>query len=415
MASVLEFRIDENYFAIEMKYVKTLFEIEKVKKIPALPDYVLGLVEHNNQVYPLISLKKAWYKKDDNWKNKNAFVLVLRNGEFAILIDEIIKITDAQKTENEFLEIYKDNDELIGSLDLNFLKSLKLPTFQNKKINYFKNLKISSDNNYLLFFLGDKIYGIDTNLIKKTEDIVADDEIVKIDKQIVKVLKLKEILNTDAKESNLIILKNNKKILGLNVGDIIDIKGVNKEDIFTANAKMFNKFFIYKDKEVKVFNNEFLKELIDKEGVSEKEENKRVSKKIALLLFKIGNEKFAVRMKYVADLKDIEDVVICHTYSNDIIKGLISTKFGAVYLISYENILNDSAINPTKILILKNEVAKALLIDEILDLISVDEEKIILTNSNDYFIGGEVLLDNEMISLINLNWPTKEYLNAYKT
>jgi len=413
MASVLEFKINDHLFAIEMKFIKTLFEVENVKKIPALPDYILGLVEHNKQVYPLISLKKAWYKKDDDWKGKNAFVLVLHNGEFAILIDEIIKITDAKKTKHEFLEVYKDNDSIIGSLDLNFLKNLKLPTFKNKKIDHLKSIKVNLNNNYLLFYLGDKIYGIDANLIKKTEDIVSDDEIVKVDKQIIKVLKLKKLLKVDTDESNLILLKYNKKILGLNIGDIIDIQGIDESEIFKTQGEVFNKFFLYKDKEVKIFNDEFLKKLIEKEGISEKEEKKRLSKKIDLLLFKVGNEKFAVRMKNVADIKEMEDVNISKIYSSDFIEGIISTKLGALFLISYEKLLNTKT-NPSKILVLKGENPKALLIDEILDLISIDEETIILTNSNDYFIGGVVLIGDDMVNLINLNWPRKEYLDVYK-
>jgi chemotaxis signal transduction protein len=120
MAMVLEFKINDNLFTIEMKYIKTLFEVEKLKKVYALPKYVIGLVEHNHQIYPLISLNEAWYNKEDSWKNKNAFVLVLENEEFAILVDEIVKITEANKSENEFLEVFKDKDEIINLININW-------------------------------------------------------------------------------------------------------------------------------------------------------------------------------------------------------------------------------------------------------------------------------------------------------
>ena len=42
--TVLEFKIGDKKFGIPTKFVKNLFEIENVKKVYGMPEYVVGLV-----------------------------------------------------------------------------------------------------------------------------------------------------------------------------------------------------------------------------------------------------------------------------------------------------------------------------------------------------------------------------------
>ena len=104
--AALEFRVSDKYFAVEMDKVKHLFEVENIKKLPSLPEFVEGIVKYNNYVYPLISLKKAWgiEEKDSDM----GVAIVYKGREYAILIDEVIKVDHLEKKKNFLIEVFKN-------------------------------------------------------------------------------------------------------------------------------------------------------------------------------------------------------------------------------------------------------------------------------------------------------------------
>jgi chemotaxis signal transduction protein len=405
--SALEFRVADKFFAIEMSKVKHFFEIEDVMFLDFLPDFVEGIVRYNNYVYPLISLKKAW-GIDDGVKEETAVAIVFKDKEYAILIDEIIKIDEMEKKENFLLEVFEENGKLIGNLNLEFLKDFKIPTFENRTEKFSGEKETNQGKNkesFLIFECNGEILGVDTSLVKKIEDY--EKETLILNSMVVNVMPCEKIYK-ECEKKNILVLEN-EKVMALSIGDIVDICIVDKDDVTVSSESVFNRYFLFKSKEVKVFSNTYLKNAIEKHGVHiKKDKAKKFDEKIEVLLLNICSSRFAIKMSSVLDICEYDEASLNYANDNPFVRGIITTKEGATYILCFEKILKKEMkiTEDAKIIILKNEKhLKALLVESIDDIIYVKNENILISNESDNIIGGMVVAEKEMVPLININWP----------
>ena len=132
------------------------------------------------------------------------------------------------------------------------------------------------------------------------------------------------------------------------------------------------------------------------------------NEKTEVLVVNILGEKFAIRMKNIIQIEDYEETHLTFANSNPYVKGIITTNEGATYILSLEKILGKEQIKneESKIIVLKHQAdIKAIIVDEIEDLIYVNKENIITADESENYIGGMVIYKNEMIPLLNINWP----------
>ncbi len=401
--TALEFRVKDKFFAIEMSKVKHFFEVENLIRLDFLPDFVEGVVRHNNNVYPLISLKKAW-NIDDGKKEDTAVAIVFKDREYAVLIDEIVKIDELDKKENFLVDVFEESGKLIGNLNLEFLNDFKIPTFVNRAEKHEEE-KNTDRESFLLFKCNDEILAVDASLVKKIEDYEKDTIIIN---GMVLNLTSPGKIYKECEKTNVLVLEN-KKTMAFGIGDIIDIYLIDKNEITNSSEGIFNKYFLYKNKEVKVFSVNYLSKLIEKYGSVIKKDNvKKFDEKIEVLLLNICGEKFAIRMSSVVDINEYDEASLNFANNNPHVKGIITTREGATYILSFEKILKKEPeiSEDSKIIIIKdNKHLKALLVDGIDDIIYVKNENILLSNESDNIVGGMVISEKEMFPLINIKWP----------
>ena len=97
---ILEFQIGEKILGIRTDFVKVVFEIEKVEPLHSNSNCVLGIVEHNEQLYPLLCPERladidTSYCKDPI--GKTAIAISYRGKTYAILADKIVQIKEIDK------------------------------------------------------------------------------------------------------------------------------------------------------------------------------------------------------------------------------------------------------------------------------------------------------------------------------
>jgi len=406
--AVLEFRIGDRKFAIPTKFVRNLFEIEKVKKVYGMPEYVVGLVENNHHIYPLVSLNKIWnINEDTSFKGKSAIVIVF-NFELAIVVDEVLKIATAEKKGNEIFEVYEEGGEIVGKLDLNFLKCIKLPHFQNR----YKVKKTKKDTKKYLVFENEETYAIDVEKIKKIDE--KEKEYIEILNLPVYISPFGELVGKKNIEKDVIVIEKDKKFLALGVDKIFGIEEVEKNEIVYLSNEVFKETFFLNGKTVKVLNDKFLDENIEKRGVliAKNKKEKTFSAKKSILIVNIAGEKFAIEMKDIDEIKECEDIHPNTTsISNPFIKGIVTAKSGAVYVISFENIIGKQIEmnEECRIIVLKSyKNKKAILVSNIEDLISIDENNIVYSSNEEFFIQGAICVNDDIITLLNSKWRVDE-------
>ena len=433
--NILEFSIGNHLFGIRTEFVKYIFEIEHVKPIPLMPEYVAGITVHGKNVYPVVCTEKLLEisKSCENLTGKTAIAVDVYGKYVAIAVDEINKIQEIEETEegNDVINFYNLKGQIIEEITPVFLdRKIKVPPLKQKSYEFLtENKKIKEDErSFLIFKSGDKLFGIETCFVKKVEYIEnVKQAITKKDGWVdrlllvkdvpIKAVNFKKVLDLKGeKEENLLIIEKDRKTTGILVDEVVDIFSIGLSNISTGTDEneIFNEFITIDKQVIPVLSEKFIHEIIEKYYIKpQKNKNEKFSEKnqkIDVLVFKIGNEKFGIKMENVDEVLEYKEVHISkYPTEHPLIKGIVAKERESMFLISYEDVLNqkvDIEHEDTKIISIKEGNQKfALLISSIEDIQSVSEESIAEFETADSFIRGVIILKNkELVNLLNPKW-----------
>ncbi|WP_457640707.1 chemotaxis protein CheW [Persephonella sp.] len=432
--SLLEFKIKGNLFGIRTEIIKNIFDIETIKKAYFMPDYVVGVTHYNQYLFPVICTEKLLKLSDRSCEEpvgKTAVVVDLNGKYYALIVDEILKIQEIERTgpEDDIVNFYKTKNDLPEELTKTFLMTkIQVPSFLNKRYTEaeIKTGKPKAENSYLIFYIGEKIFALNTEIIRKVEYLESMKKSVTVENNwiegvflikdfIVKVGSLKKLLNLeDSPAENLVIIEKHNRYFGFTIDEIIDIVEVPKSEIKSGPNpdNILNEFFVYSNEVVPVISDKYIGKIIDEYALlhEKKEEIQENSEEETILIVEIAGEKFAVNMKNVTGVLELNDLHISnYTTKNPFIKGLTTVRNEKYFVVSYEEIIGKEIEKKedAKLLVLKyNDNLKiALIISEIQDIITVPAANIKVADDDNYFIGGTVV-DNKdnFIDLLNINW-----------
>lgn len=100
---IIPFRLDQENFALETKYIKEVYPLKDYTFLPCAPAFVYGLINVRRRILPIIDLKVLFSLPNDEKIKKEILVIENENIELAILIDgfsgvRIISQDDLQTT-----------------------------------------------------------------------------------------------------------------------------------------------------------------------------------------------------------------------------------------------------------------------------------------------------------------------------
>lgn len=130
---IIKFRIDEERYAIPIKYVNEIVEIEDIKDYPMSDDNIIGITDVRGDVISLFNTKKAMTNKKE-WNQENClnkYVLLVENietnkniGLVVNDVDEVEKISEknidynAMTNDDTVKGIIKKDEVLIPLVNL---------------------------------------------------------------------------------------------------------------------------------------------------------------------------------------------------------------------------------------------------------------------------------------------------------
>lgn len=90
---VLEFLLAHEMYGVELKYVREVYPLKELTPIPAIPAFVLGIVNVRGEILSVIDIKKFFDLPEKGLTNLNK-VIILHSAdmEFGILADSIIGV-----------------------------------------------------------------------------------------------------------------------------------------------------------------------------------------------------------------------------------------------------------------------------------------------------------------------------------
>lgn len=100
-------------FAIDISKIERIIEFEEPKRVPEASDYLLGVLQYNSQVIPIIDLSTRLYNiKADYDMDTKIIVVMWKDRLIGLLVDEILGIrsfSDEQyEKSNKEMDILKE-------------------------------------------------------------------------------------------------------------------------------------------------------------------------------------------------------------------------------------------------------------------------------------------------------------------
>lgn len=92
---VVVFRIENEEYATGIGQVERILEFEKITRIPDSPDFLLGVINYQGRIIPVIDLKKKFNLPGTNI-NGNSKIIIARHesGDIGLIIDDVSQVMD---------------------------------------------------------------------------------------------------------------------------------------------------------------------------------------------------------------------------------------------------------------------------------------------------------------------------------
>lgn len=122
MKQVIVFVNNNQSFALDISKIERIIEFENAKKIPQSSSYLLGVIQYNDKILPIIDLTKRFYHVETA-KNEDAKIIIVqwKNSNIGILVDEVIGIQSI--LEDDFEESINNDLKISKEYILGFIKS----------------------------------------------------------------------------------------------------------------------------------------------------------------------------------------------------------------------------------------------------------------------------------------------------
>ena len=440
MESVVTFRIGQSHFGVPIRIVKWIVDVEKVFPVTMMPEFILGEIEQNGDLYFLVCLERllGLGSCTSDPVGKSAIIVGVGDREFAILVDEIEKIEEMEQVRNkeDKIEFVKDSDTVIEILKDSFFTQLHhiptiKPNFHKQKEELLQEQTQERDEqSFLLFFVGEELFGIDAAIVEFVEVIDDAKKGVAIPKEpfmegvyIVKnrlmyVLNLAKYLKFPSKRvENILIIKEQNSYLGIGVGEISNIASVAKEDLnFTKADAMSCCFFLYDDKVVTVLKNSYFHKLCEEYGIiSHKQDNKQrrgSSETKEFVIIGVGQEELALPMEEIASLHELEEVHITRSLEHkEALEGIVAIDAASYLLFDLEKMVKKKVDEEGSLILVMRSTEEnrifeyALRIRDIKQIIQADAKEVYEVYSDEeQFIKGTVNVGKKVYNILNTRW-----------
>lgn len=124
MEQYILFESNSERIAIDIFYIERIIEYVKPKQIPESSKYLLGVIQYNGQVIPVIDFTLKLYDLSRDENNEDAMIIIVEwnKKQVGFVVDNIIGIEHFD--EKQYVES-KESSEMIKEYIKGFIKSEK--------------------------------------------------------------------------------------------------------------------------------------------------------------------------------------------------------------------------------------------------------------------------------------------------
>jgi purine-binding chemotaxis protein CheW len=92
---VVVFKIETEEYATGIGQVERILEFEKITRIPDAPDFLMGVINYQGRIIPVIDLKRKFNLPGTNIGNNSKIIIAKhRDGDIGLVIDDVSQVID---------------------------------------------------------------------------------------------------------------------------------------------------------------------------------------------------------------------------------------------------------------------------------------------------------------------------------
>lgn len=100
MEQFIVFRVLNQNFAVSILSISRIIPLSEITPVPDTPDYVMGVMESEKQVVPIIDLPQRFFdQKIEQTGQTQVIVMYWNDLEIGVVVDEVVQITQFDETQ----------------------------------------------------------------------------------------------------------------------------------------------------------------------------------------------------------------------------------------------------------------------------------------------------------------------------
>ncbi len=91
----LSFKIANEDYAIEIKYIIEIIGIQKVTKVPNISNYIKGIINLRGNIIPVVDIRKRFGLDEIPYNDRTCIIVVsLSNTSIGLIVDEVQEVVN---------------------------------------------------------------------------------------------------------------------------------------------------------------------------------------------------------------------------------------------------------------------------------------------------------------------------------
>jgi purine-binding chemotaxis protein CheW len=96
----LTFKVEKEYYGIEIKYVVEIINIMPITKVPGLPGYIKGIINLRGRIIPVMDVRLRFNLDAIEYNDRTCIVVVLIDGmDIGLIVDGVSDVTTIPETD----------------------------------------------------------------------------------------------------------------------------------------------------------------------------------------------------------------------------------------------------------------------------------------------------------------------------
>lgn len=96
----LTFLVEDNEFAIEIKYTKEIISIQHITIVPGVPEYIQGIINLRGKIVAVMDMRKRFKKPEAIYGERTSIIIVeMDEVEVGLIVDQVVDVISIPEEE----------------------------------------------------------------------------------------------------------------------------------------------------------------------------------------------------------------------------------------------------------------------------------------------------------------------------